>query len=100
MLDNPKVMAHNDGMAQMKYRTTFALDSEAIRRLKTLASYWRVSQAEVVRRALEKAEEEIKREAADPYELLISYHSDGALTREAADAYLSEVDENRKHWRG
>ena len=87
-------------MAQMKYRTTFAFDSEAIRRLKTLAAYWRVSQAEVVRRALEKAEEEIKREAADPYELLSAYHSDGTLTKETADEYLSEVDENRKHWRG
>ena len=93
-------MVHNDGMALMKYRTTFALDSEAIRRLKTLAAYWRGSQAEGIRKALEKAEEEIKREAADPYELLISYHSNGALTKEAVDAYLSEVDENRQHWRG
>jgi len=34
-------MVHNEGMALMKYRTTFALDSEAIRTLKTLAAYWR-----------------------------------------------------------
>ncbi len=83
----------------MKYRTTFSLDAEAIRRLKNLAAYWRVSQAEVVRRALEKAEEEMKREAADPYEMLTSYHDDGTLSKEAAESYLNEVFKDRKHWR-
>jgi hypothetical protein len=97
--DKKKVMVHNDGMALMKYRTTFSLDAEAIRRLKLLASYWNVSQAEVIRRALEKAEREIKKEAADPYDLLTSYHSEGGLAGEAAESYLAEVSRGRGDWR-
>jgi len=40
----------------MIHRTTFALDDTTARRLKRLAMRWQVSQAEVVRRSLEQAE--------------------------------------------
>lgn len=43
-------------MPTMTHRTTFALDETTARRLKRLASRWQVSQAEVVRRSLEQAE--------------------------------------------
>lgn len=46
----------NDGMAAMTHRTTFALDETTANRLKRLAARWKVSQAEVVRRSLEQAE--------------------------------------------
>ena len=46
----------NDGMPAMIHRTTFALDATTARRLKRLATRWRVSQAEVVRRSVEQAE--------------------------------------------
>ena len=46
----------NDGMPTMTHRTTFALDETTARRLKRLAARWQVSQAEVVRRSLEQAE--------------------------------------------
>ena len=45
-----------DGMPTMIHRTTFALDDSTASRLKRLAARWQVSQAEVVRRSVEKAE--------------------------------------------
>ncbi|NDH86398.1 hypothetical protein EBY67_05020 [bacterium] len=62
----------------MTYRKTFALDKETSRRLKTLSSAWNISQAEVVRRAVD--------------------HGQG-LTLEAANSYLSEVTRDREAWR-
>jgi predicted transcriptional regulator len=41
----------------MIHRTTFALDETTANRLKRLAARWNVSQAEVVRRSVEKAEQ-------------------------------------------
>ncbi len=43
-------------MPTMTHRTTFALDEATAQRLKRLAARWQVSQAEVVRRSIEKAE--------------------------------------------
>jgi predicted DNA-binding protein len=40
-------------MAKMNQRTTFSLDEITLKRIKTLAARWSVSQAEVVRRAIE-----------------------------------------------
>jgi hypothetical protein len=45
------------GMAIMTHRATFALDARAITRLKKLAMLWGASQAEVIRRSLEIAEQ-------------------------------------------
>jgi len=44
-------------MPTMTHRTTFALDAMTAQRLKRLAARWQVSQAEVVRRSLEKTEQ-------------------------------------------
>ncbi len=44
-------------MATMTHRTTFSLDEPTARRLKRMAARWQVSQAEVVRRSLEQAEQ-------------------------------------------
>jgi predicted transcriptional regulator len=85
-------------MAIMAHRTTFALDDSTIRRLKRLAKAWRVSQAEVVRRALERAEHENDKTAPDPLARLQAYHESGGLDARAAAAYLEEVAENRAEW--
>jgi predicted transcriptional regulator len=82
----------------MAHRTTFALDEATIRRLKRLAKTWRVSQAEVVRRALERAERENARTAPDPLARLQAYHDSGGLDARKAAAYLEEVAENRADW--
>lgn len=49
----------SDGMPTMTHRTTFALDDTTAQRLKKLATLWQVSQAEVVRRSVERAENDL-----------------------------------------
>ena len=94
-------MVHSDGMASLTYRTTFSFDQGTIRRLKSLATRWHVSQAEVIRRALSQAEENLSALQPDPIEMLASLHNSGhGLSRGVADAYVEEVYEGRKEWRG
>lgn len=84
----------------MKYRTTFSLDEDAIKRLRLLASRWNVSKAEVIRRALKKAEKELELSETDPYEVLSSYHDDGGFAKETALEYIDEIYSDRSRWRG
>jgi len=87
-------------MKQMTHRTTFALDETTASRLKRLASLWRVSQAEVVRRAVAQAESAACAAKPDPVALLKELHAAGqGLDAEVADAYLTEVREDRRNWR-
>ena len=83
----------------MRYRATFAFDGDTMRRLKNLSSRWQVSQAEVVRRALSQAERQPLPDVTDPVAALEAYHAQGGLAREKAEAYLTEVHEDRKRWR-
>ena len=88
-------------MPTMTHRTTFALDTTAAGRLKKLSALWHVSQAEVVRRSLEQAEKLSESQKPDPIAMLRCLHEQGGgLDRAKADAYLAEVYEDRKHWRG
>lgn len=82
----------------MEYRTTFAFDGETIRRLKKLAASWHVSQAEVVRRALERMEKENDESSDIPLSRLREYHAAGGLPAEKAAVYLEEVAESRSEW--
>jgi len=91
-------MPHTYGMAIMEHRTSFALDEITIRRLRKLAGLWQVSQAEVVRRAIEKAEAEATTETDTALKRLRSYHDQGGLDAGKASAYLDEVAENRADW--
>lgn len=93
-------MVHHNGMATMTYRTTFAFDAATMRRLKNLAARWRVSQAEVVRRALSQAEQLPAAGRPDPVALLKALHASGqGLSRKKADAWLAEVHKDRRRWR-
>ena len=83
-------------MPMVMHRTTFSLDELAVNRLRTLSKRWRVSQAEVVRRALEAAEKL-------PYEdtalsALEDYHRKGGLAAERAKSYLEQWSEDRDEW--
>lgn len=97
-LDNHHVTAHHYGMTSTKHRTSFALDDETAGRLRALAERWRVSQAEVVRRAVRLAAEQARSEERDIRARLAAYRADGRLTRAAADAWLDEVAESRAEW--
>jgi hypothetical protein len=85
----------------MTHRTTFALDKATAKRLKRLAALWRVSQAEVVRRAVAQAEAAANAAKADPVALLQALHAAGrGLGADQAETYLKEVREDRRRWRG
>ena len=87
-------------MASMKHRTSFALDETTTRRLKKLAARWNVSQAEVVRRSVEQAERGSGSETRDPVAQLRRLHENGGgLRPEKAEEWISEIREDRKHWR-
>lgn len=86
-------------MATMQHRTSFALDETTIIKLQKLASLWRVSQAEVVRRAIERADAATLAETDLATARLRSYHGRGGLAAERADAYLGEVATQRADWR-
>ena len=86
-------------MATMTHRTTFSLDEETTHSIKALAKLWRVSQAEVVRRAVSLAQKPEAR--PDPVGLLQQLHAAGdGLPAKTAKAYLAEVREDRKKARG
>lgn len=86
------------GMATMTHRTTFALNEGTNTRIKSLAKLLKVSQAEVVRRAVSLAEQPAVR--PDPVALLQQLHTSGeGLPAKAAKAYLAGVREDRKKWR-
>lgn len=74
------------------------LDAESAARLRKLAESWQVTEAEVVRRSLERAENDSPPKK-DPVAMLKAYHARGGLDREAAEKYLAEVYEDRKKWR-
>jgi hypothetical protein len=82
-------------MATMTHRTTFALDEGTTTRIKRLSKLWKVSQAEVVRRAVSLAEQPIVK--PDPLALLQQLHSTGGgLTAKVAKAYLKDVRRDRQ----
>ena len=91
-------MLHTYGMAIMNKRTTFSLDEETIHRLRKLAAVWHISQAEVVRKAIKKAESDFNSEREEKLGRLRLFHKNKGVKIETADAYLDEVAENRSSW--
>jgi hypothetical protein len=85
-------------MATMTHRTTFALDESTMVRIKNLAALWKVSQAEVVRRAVSFAQATVP--ASSPRILFEDFLQSGnGLDSKVAAQYLEEVREDRKMWR-
>ena len=76
-LDKIVSMVCSDGMSKMTHRTTFALDEATAQRLKRLAARWDVSQAEVVRRSVERAEKAAAQEQPDPSAMLRALFASG-----------------------
>ncbi len=91
-------MVHTYGMAVMEHRTTFALDDVTIQKMRHLAKRWNVSQAEVVRRAIEQADRLAEQEKTQILDRLIAYQQKGALSARQAQSYMEEVAENRAEW--
>ncbi|NBV84835.1 MAG: hypothetical protein EBS01_00895 [Verrucomicrobia bacterium] len=86
-------------MATMTHRTTFALDGATMTRIKNLATLWKVSQAEVVRRAVSIAQSPAT--ASSPKNEFEKFLRAGnGLNPKIAGEYLEEVREDRQMWRG
>jgi len=86
-------------MATMTHRTTFALDEATMARIKNLATLWKVSQAEVVRRAVSMAQSPAP--ASSPkIEFEKFLRAGNGLDPKIAGQYLEEVREDRQMWRG
>ncbi len=83
---------------RMSHRTTFALDELTVARLRHLAEVWNVSQAEVVRRAIEGAEREAVQGNLDLAERLAAWHQKGGLDPTVARAWVAEVAGGRADW--
>jgi Arc/MetJ-type ribon-helix-helix transcriptional regulator len=81
-------------MANMTERITLTFDKETRQRLQTLVARWRVSQAEVVRRAVARAEE-AERMASDPVADLLPFHAQGGLDAARFSGYLEQLQEDR-----
>lgn len=93
-------MVCNDGMPIMTHRTTFALDAATARRLRHLAKVWKVSQAEVVRRSVERSEQTAQSAQLDPVSMLRDLHAKGGgIGKAQADRWIAETREDRKSWR-
>jgi hypothetical protein len=86
-------------MAIMTHRTSFALDELTAQRIKRLATRWKVSQAEVVRRSVERAEGAGKSPEKEALDLLKAYHAKGGLDKARAEQWIMKIDEDRKRWR-
>ena len=88
----------SDGMANMTHRTTFSLDEATATRIRRLATQWKVSQAEVIRRVVAGTDAAAK---PDPLAMLQALHqSGGGLSAARAASYLAAVQKDRKTWRG
>jgi hypothetical protein len=87
-------------MPIMTHRTTFALDATTSHRLKRLAKLWNVSQAEVVRRSVERSERTAQATKSDPVALLRELHAKGGgIAKAEADRWVAETYEDRTNWR-
>lgn len=91
-------MVHIYGMAVMSRRTTFSLDEETIIRLKKLATLWHISQAEVVRKAIKKAESDLNTKTGEKLDQLRQYHKYNDMSIDSVDEYLHELVEYRSSW--
>jgi len=80
----------------MTNRTTFSLDDQTVGRLRRLSKRWNVSQAEVVRRALEAAETMVS--PGNPLDELRKYHQNGGLSEDQAKRYLADWVAERDAW--
>lgn len=70
-------------MARMSIRSTYALDAQTSNNIKRLASIWGVSQAEVIRRSVQRAVDESSPTALTPADVVARY-ARGPLPRSAA----------------
>lgn len=84
-------------MSRMSVRSTYALDESTALRIKRLASTWGVSQAEVIRRSVQRTADQELPDAMSPADV-IAYYLNAPLPRtEAETASLVQTMRRQRH---
>ncbi len=82
----------------MTFKSTFTFDQETAEAIKNLALNWKVSQAEAVRRSVQIAVNEIKKDKSrSPLAILELLERKKTSAKDIA-AFKNMVKENRKGW--
>lgn len=81
-------------MGRMNIRATYALDQETAQRIRRLARRWGVSQAEVIRRSVERAAMDEAGGALSPADVIAHYASQPPIRSKAQTKRL--VDSLRR----
>ncbi len=85
-------------MANMTIKSTFTLDKKTADDIRSLASTWKVSQAEVVRKSIQIAlNESIENKARSPLSIIESLEKKKTTPKELA-AFKKAMDANKKGW--
>lgn len=96
MLDAFFIMVLSYGMAKMNQRTTFSLDEITLNRIKSLATRWSVSQAEVVRRAIDLTVQQDAGVSESLITKLSALQAETGMLEKDASAYLSSLTQGSK----
>lgn len=84
-------------MQTLECPATIAVDRKTGERLRQLAEVWQVTPEEALSRAVEGVDTSY-RERPDPLATFDAYLEKGGFDAKKAEAYLKEVDEDRKNW--
>lgn len=82
-------------VAKMSVRSTYALDEETSNKIKHLAKTWHVSQAEVIRRSVRTAAEQVEN-ALSPADV-VAYYRKTLSSRSRAD--IQKLVKAARAWR-
>lgn len=84
-------------MSKMTLRATYALDQQTDDRIRQLATDWRVSKAEVIRRSVRQAVETQKQQAPTPAEVVARYRRNPLPRSAAAAREWAKANRNQRH---
>ena len=82
-------------MARTSIKSTYALDVETVRKLDQVASRWKVSKSEVLRRAIELVARDQLGEPTPPLQALDELQRSVKLTRQRTEKWSREVRKER-----
>jgi len=82
-------------MARTSIKSTYALDVETIRKLDRVATRWKVSKSEVLRRAIEAVARDQFGDVPSPLRALNELQKSVKLTRQRTDQWSREVRNER-----
>ena len=86
-------------MATMTLKSTFTLDKDTNEAIRNLALNWKVSQAEVVRKSIQIAMNEVAaNKARSPLAILASLEKKKKASPKEIAAFKKIVEENKKGW--